>query len=168
MFQIGDYVFKRNTGICYIEDVVHLDMRDIDRNQPYYLLIPISDDKTKIYIPTQKVSMTCRKILDEQEAWELIDQMPEIKIIKIRNERRREQEYKDALKSDDPKRWVSIVKTMYLRNKKRVAEGKKETMMDSRYFKMAENYLYSELAFAIGKKKNEMRRIIADTIKNQK
>lgn len=143
MFQIGDYVFKRNTGICYIEDVVHLDMRDIDRNQPYYLLIPISDDKTKIYVPTQKVSMTCRKILDEQE-------------------------YKDALKSDDPKRWVSIVKTMYLRNKKRVAEGKKETMMDSRYFKMAENYLYSELAFAIGKKKNEMRRIIADTIKSQK
>lgn len=37
--------------------------------------------------------------------------------------------------------------------------------MDAHYSKSAEDCLYSELAFAIGKEKSEMRQLIADTIK---
>ena len=40
-------------------------------------------------------------------------------------------------------------------------------MIDERYFKLAEDNLYSELAFAIGRDKSEMRKIIADTIEDK-
>lgn len=40
-----------------------------------------------------------------------------------------------------------------------------EQAMDAHYSKSAEDCLYSELAFAIGKEKSEMRQLIADTIK---
>lgn len=167
MYQIGDYVFKINTGVCRIEDIVHLNGRDIDKNRLYYLLIPMFDNKTRIYISTEREPAPFRKIMDEKEAWELIKEIPQIKEIKIRSERQREQEYKDAIRSNDPKRWVSIIKTMYLRKKKRTAEGKKDTSLDGYFFKVAEDYLYSELAVSMGKKKEELRRIIAETIQKQ-
>ena len=53
---------------------------------------------------------------------------------------------------------------MYQRKQKRNAQGKKNTATDERYFKLAEEYLYAELAFALGKNKNEMCKFIQETI----
>ena len=49
--------------------------------------------------------------------------------------------------------------------KEALRAGKKSTVSDERYFRLAENYLYSELALALGKRKEEMRQLISDTIK---
>lgn len=157
---------KANTGLCQIKDVVHLDGMDIDKKKLYYLLIPATDDKAKIYVPVDPEPVSMRKTMDGQKAWELIQMIPGIEEVTIKNEKIREQEYKEAIRSGNPKRWISIIKTMYLRRKKRVETGKKQTAMDEHYFKIAEDYLYSELAFAIGKNKSEMKQIIADTVKN--
>ena len=48
--------------------------------------------------------------------------------------------------------------------KKREAEGKKNTAVDERYLKMTENMLYSELAFALKKDKDEIYDIISTSI----
>ena len=53
---------------------------------------------------------------------------------------------------------------MYHRKERRTAQGKKNTSVDEHFFKLAENNLYTELAFAIGREKDEMRQIIADKI----
>lgn len=49
---------------------------------------------------------------------------------------------------------------MYFRKQQRIAAGKKSTSVDEHFFKLAENYLYTELAFAIGEKKENMKDII--------
>lgn len=59
---------------------------------------------------------------------------------------------------------MGIIKNIYHRKKVRNEQGKKNTAVDERYFKIAENTLYSELAFAVGKKKDEMQELIAATI----
>lgn len=167
MYQIGDYMIKVNTGLCHVEDIVHLDGMNIDKKIQYYLLVPVSDEKAKIYVPTQPEPTTIRKAIEPEEAWALIEGVCDIEEVTIQNEKQREQEYKNAMRSGDPKRWVSIIKTVYLRKQKRAAEGKKGTAMDEHYFKSAEDCLYSELAFAIGKEKSEMRQLIANTIKKR-
>lgn len=43
---------------------------------------------------------------------------------------------------------VKIIKNMYLRRQERISSGKKATVLDDRYFKLAEDKLYSELVFA--------------------
>ena len=53
---------------------------------------------------------------------------------------------------------------MYQRNQQRNAEGKKSASIDERYFKMAENNLYSELAFAMDKDKEEIKQFIEERI----
>ena len=52
----------------------------------------------------------------------------------------REQNYKVAIKANDPEALVAIIKMIYERKQKRLAQGKKSTATDARYFQMAEIY----------------------------
>lgn len=158
---------KANTGLCRITDIVHLDGMGADRNRKYYLLIPFSDDKMKIYIPVDTIMGNIRKTISCSEAWDVIEGISKIDAVHIENEKQREQKYKEALRSCEPEQWISILKTMYYRKQKRNSQGKKSTAMDKHYFKAAEKYLYSELAYAIGKDESEMCQLIADTIKKK-
>ena len=164
MYRTGDYVMKANTGLCRIVDISHLEGMDVDGSKLYYRMVPLSDEKANIYVPVDRETSAFRKVLNEEEAWEIIRDIPTTEAVQIDNDKQREQEYKKALSSCSPKAWVSIIKTMYLRRQKRSAQGKKSTSMDERYFKIAEDYLYSELALAIGRDKSEMKQVIAETV----
>ena len=164
VYQVGDYVVKAYTGVCRVEEITHPEGMDVDKNKLYYLLIPLSDEKMKIYVPTDSQARGLRKALNSEEAWEVINSIPEIEEVQIDNEKQREQKYKEAIRDCNPKMLVGIIKTMYRRKQRRTAQGKKDTAMDERYFKLAEEYLYSELAFALDRNKNEMCKLIEETI----
>ncbi len=165
MFEIGDYVINANNGICKIEDKVHLNLPMSDKKKLYYMIVPIKEKSTKLYIPVDSDKQRIRKAMDEEQALEVIDEIPQIEAVWIENDKQREQKYKEAIFSCEPKQLVSILKCMYLRNQQRIAEGKKSTTIDERYYKVAENNLYSELAFAMNKDKDEMQQLITDRIR---
>lgn len=168
MYEIGSYVVKSNSGICRIDDILHLDLPGADKNRLYYLLIPLENKNSKLYVPTDTAQQSLRKTLSEEDAWAVIRSIPETEAAWIANDKLREQAYKEALYSCDPTALVSIIKNLYLRKQQRIEQGKKSTATDERYFKLAEDYLYAELAFALGKEKSEMRQIITDTIEQSK
>ena len=56
---------------------------------------------------------------------------------------------------------------IYQRKKKRLAQGKKCTTTDARYFQIAENLLYMELGAALGKPKEEVCETIIEYIKQK-
>ncbi len=164
MYSVGDYVVKANNGVCRVEDIVHLDVSNVSKDKLYYLLIPQADRGAKLYVPVDTNSTSIRSVLSEEGAWSIIEEIPDIEETWIANDKQREQEYKEALKSCDPRLLVDIIKNIYLRKKKRQAEGKKSTSVDDRYFNLAEQALYSELAFAIGREPDEINEIIQDKI----
>lgn len=164
MFEIGDYVINANNGICKIEDKVHLDLPMSDQKKLYYLIVPIREKNTKLYIPVDSDKQRIRRAMDEQQALRVIDEIPQIKAAWISNDKQREQKYKEAIFSCEPQQLIGILKCMHQRNQQRNAEGKKNTTIDDRYYKLAENNLYSELAFAMHKEKDEMRQMITERI----
>lgn len=164
MYQVGDYVVKANNGVCRIDQIMHLDLPNVSRDKLYYLMIPQEDKNMKLYVPVDGKGDELRSVITEDEAWELIQKIPDIEATWIVNDKLREQEYKDAIRSCRPELLVGIIKNIYHRKKVRNEQGKKNTAVDERYFKIAENTLYSELAFAVGKKKDEMQELIATTI----
>ncbi len=168
MFEIGDYVIKAHNGICRIEDILQLDLPNADKDRLYYLLIPLENKNSKLYVPTDTAEHSLRKVLTDEEAWNVIQNIPKVEAAWIANDKLREQAYKEAIQSCEPAALVSIIKNLYMRRKQRTEQGKKSTATDERYFKLAEDSLYSELAFALGKEKNEMRQLITDTIENRK
>ena len=167
MYEIGDYVIKANNGVCRIDDILHPDLPNADKNKLYYLLVPVENKNARLYVPTDMAETTLRKALSEAQAWEIIHKIPEGEAAWISNDKLREQTYKDAIHSCSPTALISIIKNLYLRKKQRSAQGKKSTATDERYFKLAEDNLYAELAFALGKRKNEMRQLIAETVQEK-
>ena len=164
MFEIGDYVVNANNGICKITDIVLMDISDSKEDKKYYLLIPMGEKTAKIYVPVEKAGERFRKIIEEAQAWQIIDQIPEIEEIHIKNDKEREQKYKEILRSGDLEKTIGIIKNIYQRKQIRTAQGKKNTVVDERYFKMAEDNLYAELAFALGKEKEEMVQLIKERV----
>ena len=165
-YEIGDHVVKPGNGVCRVEDILHLDIPGADKKQLYYLFIPISDQNQKVYVPTHTADENFRKAMSEKEAWEFIDKIPTIGELWIDNEKLRDRRYKEAVQSCVPEDLVAIIKMTYLRRKKRTEEGKKSTVSDERYFRLAESYLYSELGFALKKEKDEVCRLIINSVKN--
>ena len=163
-YEIGDLDSKPVTGICRIEDILYLTSQDEKNDKLYYLMKPIEDEKDKIYVPVSNSDSRLRLCLTKEEAWNLIKRIPEIPTAWINNEKLREQNYKEAVKANDPEALVAIIKMIYQRKQKRLAQGKKCTATDARYFQIAENLLYMELGAAIGKPKKEVCKTIVEYV----
>lgn len=167
MFAEGTYVLNAKNGICKVEGIVTLDASISDSNQQYYLLIPEEESSARVYIPVEGAEQRMRGVIGAAEAWKIIDSIPEIEEMTVLSDKERERQYKEAIQSCRPEALVSIIKVMYLRKQSRIAQGKKNTAVDEKYFKIAENNLYAELAFALGKQKQEMQKLISERIKKE-
>lgn len=154
MFSVNEVVIKANHGVCMIKDIVKLP--NVDKNRNYYYLVPVDDENMKVYVPVDMGNEVLHYVMNEKEAMECIAQFKNIDAAWIKNEKQREIFYKEAMKSCDPIRLVSIIKNMYERKQMRIAGGKKPIALDEKYFCLAEEQLFSELAFALNKDKSEM------------
>ena len=161
-YEVGNFVSKPVTGICKIEDILYLDQQGEKNNKLYYLMRPIEEVQGKIYVPVSNSDSGLRLCLTKEEAWQLIERIPEIPTAWTDNEKMREQKYKEAVKSNNPEALVAIIKMIYQRKQKRLAQGKKCTATDARYFQIAENLLYMELGVALEKPKQEICKTIID------
>ena len=160
MYKKGDYVVKMPEGICKIENVGHPDTTGMNKTKEYYILVPINEKTSKKYLPVDYVDGRIRNMISNEEAIQLIKSIPNITETEIHNEKMREQEYKAAILSGDNKKIVSIIKLIYTRK-----QGKKSTATDDKYFKQAEDVLFSELSFVPDVPKENMVQFIEDMIK---
>ena len=76
----------------------------------------------------------------------------------------REDTYKKALYSGNQKIWASLLKTLYERKQDRLKTGKRIASVDERYQKMVEEALCGELAFVLGKTKQELKEMLTSQI----
>lgn len=157
MYKKGEYIICGNNGICQVDDITTLNIDGIDKNRKYYLLKPVFASRSTVYKPVDLDDGSLRKALTKKEAAELIEEIPNIGTIPIADEKTLEQTYKEMMHSCDPKRLVSLIKTIYLRKQKRLLKGFKVTALDSRYFKQAEDFLYGELSVALNIPRAEMK-----------
>jgi len=164
MFERGEYIIYGTSGVCRVEDVTTMDMKDVPRDRLFYVLAPSSQKGGRIFAPVDNPKTYMRRVMSREEASVLIDEIPDIEELWITNEKQREEHYKACMKSCDCREWIRVIKTLYLRKMERSAQGKRITSTDEKYLKMAEDYLYSELEIPLGIPKNEMEQYITDRI----
>lgn len=159
MFEIGCYVIKSVGKVCKVEDIVSLDktMRE------YYLLLPIDEKGAKIYVPVERAEASARRVMSKENVMDLIERIPQIEETNIEDERFRERKYKEILASDNPESLVGIIKMLYVRNKERTGQGKKNTVVDQKYYKQAEDSLYAEMSFVLQRERSEIQQMIKNT-----
>ncbi|HAH18950.1 CarD family transcriptional regulator [uncultured Eubacterium sp.] len=163
MFEIGDYIIYGNSGVCKVEAVGKLDIPGIPNNVDYYTLSPVYMS-SKIYTPIDNDKVVIRPIITNIEAEELIDEIKDIEPYNERSDKVCEEKYKESLNSCDLKKIVRTIKTLYNVKLDRKAHGKKITNSDDKYFKMASEKLYSELAVALHIEKKDVENYVISRI----
>lgn len=161
MFQVGDLVVYGNVGVCRVEKVGAPDLTGAE-DKDYYTLLPYYSSKSRIFTPCDNDKVVMRPVISKREAQKILKEIPNIKVLVITDEKKREECYKQTMKTCDCREFVSVLKTIHIRKKIRLAEGKKVTASDERYFSMAEDKLYGELAIALGIEKNQVKEKIKE------
>lgn len=160
MFEVGDYIVYGNSGVCVVDEITHVEMKGIDSQKLYYRLMPVDSRGSKIFTPVDNTKVIMRKMLTKSEAEELIDSVPDLEPVKVPDDKQREEIYKEVVRSCNPLEWFRIIRTLYNRKQERLAQGRKATSMDERYYKQVENCLYGELAIAMECDKNKIEELI--------
>lgn len=164
MFNIGDYIVHGRNGVCKVVDVTRVNMSGANKEQLYYILVPMKSEDSKIFYPVDCDRVITRSVLSKKEAEEIVSGIKDIEPMWIDNDRQREARYKEAIRSCDCEQLICIIKTLYARNKERVAQGKRITYVDERYLKEAQQTLHDEFSVALGIGSEEVEKYIKDHI----
>lgn len=156
MFDVGDFVVYGSNGVCRITQVGPIDCPGVDQKKIYYTMTPCYIRDSSIFTPVDNDRVVIRKVMSQDEAEKFLNRLDEIETMPVEEEKKRELLYKQALLTCEPDRIVSLIKTIYERMQERIAEGKKVTSSDSKYFHIAEDSLYGELAISLGMEKDEV------------
>lgn len=160
MFEVGEYVVCGNKGVCVVEKITTLDIAGVDKERKYYILKPKYQMGSTVYVPVDSAKDSLRRVIRREEAQKLIDAIPDVPLLAITNEKLSEQIYRECLKSGNCEEWVRILKTIWRRKQERLQAGRKVTAVDAKYFHMAEESLYGELAVALDLNRDEVEAYI--------
>lgn len=167
MFKVGDYIIYGNTGVCKVEDIGTLNKTGISNERIYYTLTPIYSESSKVFTPVDNKKIVMRPIITKEEAISLIDDMKNIETIDQENDRNIEEVYKEELKSCNLREYVRLIKTLYVKKQDRISQGKKATGTSEKYFNIAEDMLYGELAVALNMNKEEVVKFIENKMEEE-
>ena len=148
-YQVGDRVVYGIHGVCEIADVE--EQKNGGEVTSYYILQPVYDNKGKVFVPVgnERLEKKMRRILSEQEIYELIQEMPAEDSIWIADETARKEKYRQILLTGDRRELVRLIKTLYQRQQEQAAKGKKLYKNDEKVMKEAEKMLYEEFAHVL-------------------
>lgn len=152
MYKLGEYVVYRKE-VCLLKDM----------QKENYILVPIDDESLKIKVPFKEGNKLLRGLVSKKEIESLIQKIPNINPIEIQD-KTIENEYKNLFEEGSLESLIKIIKTTYLRNKKRTEEKKKVTEKDDFYFKKAEKYLYNECAIVLNMTYEEAKQYIIENV----
>ncbi len=153
MYKIGDVVvYKRR--VCEIKDIC----------EEKYKMIPITDNSLIIRVPIS--SEEIKDVLTYEEVEQLLKNIPNIEPLDC-HDKNLEQEYRKLLNSDSHEGLIQIIKTAYLRNQRRIENGKRVGEIDENYFEKAEEILYSELAVSLHMQIGEVREYVIQRLMNR-
>ncbi|MCI6266097.1 MAG: CarD family transcriptional regulator [Erysipelotrichaceae bacterium] len=160
MFKVGEYIiYKRD--LCKIQAIEKNPLTKED----YYKLSPMTDETLSIKVPANNKFHNLRYPISKKEAEDLIQKIPEISPLKT-NDKLLESEYRNLMKTNQHEDLIKIIKTTYLRSEDRKNQGKKVSEKDQLFFKQAETYLYTELAYSLKMSFEECKKHIILEVEN--
>lgn len=167
MFEKNQLIMCGGHGVCRVVNVTGNPIDRLDKVRKFYVLEPVFEKASTVYMPVDNDKVIMRRIMSKGEAEELIDNISQIKTVWIKEEKTREQMYKEAIRTYDCESLVQIIKTLYQRKQSRIKEGKKVLSSDEQYLRKAEALLYSEMSLALDIPKEEVQGYISDAVKKK-
>jgi CarD family transcriptional regulator len=148
MFKINDYVVYGSNGVCQIEEIEKMFLRN--QELEYYILSPVYNNKMTIKIPVNNKKILMRELMSKTEVMSLIEDISKNETIEIEDARKRAQEYRDIIKSGDVKEIIKVINSITLEENEKISLGKKLNKTDEDIMIIARKQLYQEMAIVLG------------------
>lgn len=166
MFQKGDFVTYGSKGVCEISAVTTLQLEGIPKDRLYYEMRRVTDVRAKVFTPVENEGgkSVLRPVLSEEEATALLERIPQLAHPWIRDDRTREEAYREIINSCDADGMLAMIKALYHFRRERALLGRKLPAMDSKYLRTAQENLFAELALALQLTAKEVEQFVTEKI----
>lgn len=163
MFNVDDYIMYGKTGVCKVVDITNEKFINGEKRK-YYILSPIYNNDTVIKIPLDNDKVPMRKVISKGDMTALINDIPNMEILWIDDEKKRIAQFETMLKSGQCEELIKLIKSIKFSKKYARSIGKKLEKPDRDIMKEAERLLTEEFAIILNVYPNEASSYILSQI----
>lgn len=164
MFNIGDLLFYGTNGVCRVSEICSSPFDSSD-TRSFYKLTPIAENTSLvIYTPVDNAFVVIRSLISRDEAEALVARLSSIEKIAVAVEKHRKDAYREAIREGDPEGFVKIIKTVRARRELFRKTRRRVPDLDNDFEYTAKNCLYGELSTVLGIGREEIHRIVSESI----
>lgn len=163
MFNVDDYIMYGKTGVCKVVDITNEKFINGEKRK-YYILSPIYNNDTIIKIPLDNDKVPMRKVISKGDMTTLINDIPNMEILWIDDEKKRIAQFETMLKSGQCEELIKLIKSIKFSKKYARSIGKKLEQPDRDIMKEAERLLTEEFAIILNVYPNEASSYILSKI----
>ncbi|MCR5666217.1 MAG: CarD family transcriptional regulator [Eubacterium sp.] len=147
MYKVDDYIVYGAQGACRVCDIGESAFSKEHDGALYYTLNPVGEKEVSIITPVDSKKVHSRQVLHSEEMESLLSRVNSLEPIKVRDMKKKDQEYREILKSADAELVLRLIKTLYEHKVSREHLGKKITSSDESFLKKSFKILCSEMAY---------------------
>ena len=162
MRQIGEIVIYGSKGVCKIEEICNLDMSG--EMKEYYVLAPLYDKSTKVYVPIDKERLTnrMRDVMSPEAIEEFIADIDSIEADWCEDTDERKPYYTDIVSKGDVRRIVAMLKALYAHRAKLDKMNRRMYVSDERSIRDGEKLIQGEIAHVFGLHPSEVAQFVEE------
>lgn len=154
MFNVGELIVYSDHGVCKIDDIC--DKTYGGKTRKYYVLHPIEDANLKINTPVDNKKILILKMLDADEAEEIMESFSGTGVEWIEDVKLRNKEYNRLIQTGNRKDISEVLNTL-MRKKHETALNKKQLAeQDRKLLNKTKQILFEELAISLDTKPQEI------------
>ncbi len=149
MFDTNDKVLYGSEGVCEITGKMERDFKG--KMVEYYILKPIDNVNSTIFIPTQNEELVkkIKMVMTESEIEEMLENISEENLKWTLHDNSRRDIFKGVIKSGNRMELMRLIRTIYTKQQELKDNGKKLHAVDLGLFKEAQKILHDEMAYVL-------------------
>lgn len=162
MYQVNDMVCYASKGIFQVQEVI--DKKGKNRKIEKWYKLHADHDGLETTIQTPADNAFIRSLASAHDIHALFNNMPTLENIWTDDKTIREDRFKKLLQSGDLEGWAQMAKSIYLTREERIEVKKDISEKDKQYLAMAEDLLFSEIAYALHIPKEQVIDLIKQNV----
>jgi len=147
-WKTGDTVVHSRDGICTVADIREMSLSGEANN--YYILEPVYENGSRLYIPVDKEELFLRAPVTASEIRDYVQKLPDSDLTWISDEKKRQSMISEVRKSGSSETWLRLISLFYRKRDEQHEQGKKFHSSDEQFLKDIETRVNREFAYVLG------------------
>ena len=158
--KIGTYVMYGKTGVCLVKEQIAMS------GGQYYVLNPISDSRSSVYVPCNNPDLVARMspLLSREEIDILLSNADDVKLVWLDDRNERAMLSRTVLSSGDRKELVRLLCCLMRKKAERIEIGKRLSTMDENFLQECVRLVQEEFSMVLGISEREVGTYIQERL----